>query len=257
MKWFPDKKGLISGLAVAGFGFGATIWVKVAGSWFGLIEKFGVQSVFLWYGIAFTVLVLIGSIWMVDPPKDYKPKGMKEAKKDASSPKNDSEHLGWKEMLGKPNFWLIWLIFIVSGGAGLMVIGTIRLFGIDALATTLGAASISSILTTPNADSIIGIRAIDCSCCDCSFSISVINLLIFSISLADSIFGTTKPSGHTGTIISKSCLKKGVSGAFILTVISQLPKSRFFMAFLTNILAESFSLIVMESSKSNIRESAP
>ena len=35
VKWFPDKKGLITGLAVAGFGFGATIWVKLAGSWFG------------------------------------------------------------------------------------------------------------------------------------------------------------------------------------------------------------------------------
>ena len=35
VKWFPDKKGMITGLAVAGFGFGATIWVKLAGSWFG------------------------------------------------------------------------------------------------------------------------------------------------------------------------------------------------------------------------------
>ena len=35
VKWFPDKKGLITGLAVAGFGFGATIWVKLADSWFG------------------------------------------------------------------------------------------------------------------------------------------------------------------------------------------------------------------------------
>jgi len=35
VKWFPDKKGMITGLAVAGFGFGATIWVKLAGSWWG------------------------------------------------------------------------------------------------------------------------------------------------------------------------------------------------------------------------------
>ena len=34
VKWFPDKKGMITGLAVAGFGFGATLWVKLAGSWF-------------------------------------------------------------------------------------------------------------------------------------------------------------------------------------------------------------------------------
>jgi OFA family oxalate/formate antiporter-like MFS transporter len=37
MRWFPDKKGMITGLAVAGFGFGAMLWVKLAGSWGHLI----------------------------------------------------------------------------------------------------------------------------------------------------------------------------------------------------------------------------
>ena len=55
IKWFPDKKGLITGLAVAGFGFGATIWVKVGGSWFGLVQSLGVQTVFLYYGIALSL----------------------------------------------------------------------------------------------------------------------------------------------------------------------------------------------------------
>lgn len=40
MRWFPDKKGLITGLAVAGFGFGAMGWVKIAGAWFDLIALF-------------------------------------------------------------------------------------------------------------------------------------------------------------------------------------------------------------------------
>jgi MFS transporter, OFA family, oxalate/formate antiporter len=135
MKWFPDKKGLISGLAVAGFGFGATIWVKFAGSWFGLIDKFGVQNVYLYYGIAFAAIVLLGSIWMVDPPKDYTPKGLKQSGKNAkiSEPLAEME---WKKMLTKPSFWATWSIFIFSGMAGLMVIGCIELFGIDALKTT-------------------------------------------------------------------------------------------------------------------------
>ena len=66
VKWFPDKKGMVTGLAVAGFGFGATIWVKSAGSWFGLIDNLnffglgGVQSVFLLYGVIFLFAVLAG-----------------------------------------------------------------------------------------------------------------------------------------------------------------------------------------------------
>ena len=39
MKWFPDKKGLITGLAVAGFGFGALLWIKLAGPWGHLLEN--------------------------------------------------------------------------------------------------------------------------------------------------------------------------------------------------------------------------
>ena len=82
VKWFPDKKGLITGLAVAGFGFGATIWVKLAGSWFGgllnttaLFGLPGVQSVFAIYGVMFLALVLLGSIVMVNPPEGYVPAG--------------------------------------------------------------------------------------------------------------------------------------------------------------------------------------
>ncbi|MBU0756516.1 MAG: OFA family MFS transporter [Nanoarchaeota archaeon] len=140
MKWFPDKKGLISGLAVAGFGFGATIWVKLAGSWFGgllnTVSVFGlpnVQSVFFIYGLAFATMVLVGSIWMVEPPKDFRPKGMKEEKGKKAEKAAKSEDFTWKEMMKMPSFWMTWLIFVFSGMAGLMVIGTIKLFGIDAL----------------------------------------------------------------------------------------------------------------------------
>ncbi len=134
MKWFPDKKGLISGLAVAGFGFGATIWVKVGGSWFGLVQKVGVQSVFLYYGIAFVVMVLVGSIWMVNPPEGYVPAGYTPPESAGNDKKSGVVvDTIWQNMLKKVGFWTIWLIFVFSGMAGLMVIGTIKLFGVDAL----------------------------------------------------------------------------------------------------------------------------
>ncbi|MHB9030759.1 MAG: L-lactate MFS transporter, partial [Candidatus Latescibacterota bacterium] len=134
MKWFPDKKGLVSGLAVAGFGFGATIWVKVAGSWFHLIERFGVQNVFLYYGIAFMALVLLGSLWMVNPPEGYSPRGYAPAgagaAKGASSATMDCT---WQIMLARVQFWTLWLVFAFGAMAGLMVIGNIVLYGRDAL----------------------------------------------------------------------------------------------------------------------------
>ena len=139
VKWFPDRKGMITGLAVAGFGFGATIWVKLAGSWFGgllntthLFGLPGVQSVFLIYGIAFAVLVLLGSTVMINPPEGYVPEGWvpPQPKHDRGTGAVDYEA---RAMLRTPQFYMLWSVFMFSALAGLMVIYCIKLFGIDAL----------------------------------------------------------------------------------------------------------------------------
>jgi OFA family oxalate/formate antiporter-like MFS transporter len=139
VKWFPDRKGMITGLAVAGFGFGATIWVKLAGSWFGgllnttsLFGLPGVQSVFLIYGIVFAVLVLLGSTVMIDPPAGYSPAGWDPALKEAAA-KHNAAGFAPGQMLRTPQFYAIWLVFAACAIAGLMVIYCIQLFGIDAL----------------------------------------------------------------------------------------------------------------------------
>lgn len=139
VKWFPDKKGLITGLAVAGFGFGATIWVKLAGSWFGGLLNTtsvfglpGVQSVFVIYGIALTALVLLGSMVMVNPPEDYLPSGWTPP----VTVNNDHEgavEFRARDMLRTRQFYMLWSVFMFAGISGLMVIYCIKLFGIDAL----------------------------------------------------------------------------------------------------------------------------
>ena len=138
VKWFPDKKGMITGLAVAGFGFGATIWVKLAGSWFGGLlnhaELFGlppVQTVFVIYGIVFAALVLLGSIVMVNPPEDYKPRGWNPEQSQAAV--MGGAGFTPQQMLRTGQFYAIWAVFLSSAIAGLMVIYCIKLFGIDAL----------------------------------------------------------------------------------------------------------------------------
>ncbi|MBL7010252.1 MAG: MFS transporter, partial [Candidatus Marinimicrobia bacterium] len=138
VKWFPDKKGLITGLSVAGFGFGATIWVKLAGSWFGgllnttqLFGLPGVQSVFVIYGFIFALLVLLGSMIMVNPPEGYVPEGWTVNTQNSTS--KNSRDYDSNQMLKTPEFYMIWATFIFSALSGLMVIYCIRLFGVDAL----------------------------------------------------------------------------------------------------------------------------
>ena len=139
VKWFPDKKGLITGLSVAGFGFGATIWVKLAGSWFGgllnttsLFGLPGVQSVFFIYGIVFLVAVLLGSTVMVNPPEGWRPAGWSPA--DALAGGADGQrNYTTAQMVACPQYWGLLAMFTGSALAGLMVIYCIRLYGVDSL----------------------------------------------------------------------------------------------------------------------------
>ncbi|HPO16238.1 MAG TPA: OFA family MFS transporter [Candidatus Hydrogenedentes bacterium] len=172
VKWFPDKKGLITGFAVAGFGFGATLWVKLAGGfksllWIipwdfkGLIALThiaglpGVQSVFLIYGIIFLVLVVLGSLVMINPPAGFKPAGWNPPA--ANTAASGATNLTEREMLSTPQFYLLWLTFMGSAMAGLMVIGCIALFGTDALQAKAGMDAATAKVTAGTAMALFAI----------------------------------------------------------------------------------------------------
>jgi OFA family oxalate/formate antiporter-like MFS transporter len=144
VKWFPDKKGLITGLAVAGFGFGALIWikltqgftfgpVKLSGDWTGL---FGMgwtpNEVWMLYGILFAVIVTLSSLIMINPPEGWLPKGWTPpvAGSGASDGGND---FSAGQMVRTPQFWGLFTTFVFGAIAGLMVIGVISMFGKAAL----------------------------------------------------------------------------------------------------------------------------
>ena len=119
----PDKKGLISGLAVAGFGAGAWIFGQLAGIW---IESMGILPTFMVLGNIFLVAVVLSSLVLVNPPVGLTPEGFKvEAKKTATT-----ADATWKGMLKTKQFWFLWLMFTFGAAAGLMVIGNLKPFGI-------------------------------------------------------------------------------------------------------------------------------
>lgn len=129
MRWFPDRKGMITGVAVAGFGFGALGWIKLAGEWGDLIGRLGLDLTFATYGAVFAVLVLLGSLAMKFPPEGWVPDGFVPPKGADSGIVNYTP----REMLRTPQFHLISLTFAVSAGAGLMAIGLMKLYPVEAL----------------------------------------------------------------------------------------------------------------------------
>ena len=145
MRWFPDHKGMITGVAVAGFGFGALGWVKVAGNWGGLIESVGIAGTFRVYGVAFAVLVILGALTAQMPPDGWLPAGFEPPQAAGAG----GEDFTPREMLRTPQFHLISLTFMVSAGAGLMAIGLMKLYPIEALtASGLPDAEASAIAGT-------------------------------------------------------------------------------------------------------------
>src|SRR3954447_12785584 len=72
VKWFPDRRGLITGIAVGGFGAGALVTAPVAT---GLIQSVGVLPTFSYLGIAYLVVTIISGSFMQNPPDGWKLEG--------------------------------------------------------------------------------------------------------------------------------------------------------------------------------------
>jgi len=120
VKWFPDMRGLITGLAVAGFGAGALVFTPVAKS---LIASQGIMTTFLYLGIIFLIAVVIGAQFMINPPAGYKPEGWNPPTP-TNTPSGAAQKVDftWQEMLKTAQFWLLWLTYFAGCTAGLMII---------------------------------------------------------------------------------------------------------------------------------------
>jgi len=127
VKWFPDLKGFVTGLAVAGFGAGAFIFVKLAGTWGNFIAAYGINGTFLIFGIIFLVSVTVGAMLLSNPPAGWKPAGWNPPQ--TTSTFGKTEDFTQSETIKTSQFWMLWLAFVFSAGAGLMVIGCLKNFG--------------------------------------------------------------------------------------------------------------------------------
>lgn len=133
MRWFPDKKGFITGLAVAGFGFGAMAWVKLAGAWGNLISTIGISSTFSLYGLLLCLMIAVGGFWMRFPPEGWVPEGYHPETNPEAANDAEEKNFSTTEMLRTPQFYLIFATFTFSAAAGLMSIGLMKLYPMEAL----------------------------------------------------------------------------------------------------------------------------
>jgi MFS transporter, OFA family, oxalate/formate antiporter len=118
LKWFPPAKtGMIAGLVVAGFGL-APVYLAPTSEY--LLKHDGLEASMRIYGIAFTVAVCGLSQVLVNPPAGYV-----AASAPGAVSKPAAAGMTPSEIVRTPKFWLLWVIYFIGAGAGLMVISSV------------------------------------------------------------------------------------------------------------------------------------
>ncbi|MBR1570264.1 MAG: OFA family MFS transporter [Bacteroidales bacterium] len=114
VKFFPDKKGLVGGIATATYGLSSVVIPPVANA---LIQRVGVSSSFLILGGVFLAVILVSSLFVVKCPQGYAPQGYVPAKRAAGG----SVDKNWKQMLSDPVFYVMIVMLTCGAFSGLMI----------------------------------------------------------------------------------------------------------------------------------------
>ena len=145
-KWFPDKRGLITGIAVGGFGFGAVITSPMMNRLISGIDDYQAQptKAFIWLGIAYLVVGIIGASVFRNPPEGYTVAGAAKSDGAATAPPAGRDFTQ-KEAMSTPQWYLLTLVLTVSVTAGISLISVaadaatdIASFSVAAAATLVG-----------------------------------------------------------------------------------------------------------------------
>jgi OFA family oxalate/formate antiporter-like MFS transporter len=147
VKWFPDRRGLITGIAVGGFGAGALVTAPIATR---LIEQVGVLRTFAYLGLAYLVVTPVAGWFMRNPPVGWTPEGWTPAAAQVAGRAAREFALG--EALRTRHWWTLWLILFLNVSAGISLISQqAPLFQELAGVTAVVAASMVGIVSIGNA----------------------------------------------------------------------------------------------------------
>ena len=125
IKWFPDRRGMATGLAIMGFGGGAMIGSPLATklmAHFATLTQLGIWQTFVTLAIVYTVFMLIGSLSYRVPPSGWQPAGWVPPVK-AKNTMIAAHHVHLKNAHKTPQFWLLWLVLCMNVSASIGIIG--------------------------------------------------------------------------------------------------------------------------------------
>jgi MFS transporter, OFA family, oxalate/formate antiporter len=117
IKWFPDKRGFITGVAVAGFGGGAFVTAFIAEA---LVSSIGVFSTFAILGVVYLVMVVGSALFMKNPPEGWKPEGWDPDTEEGGGGTDVNYELG--DSLKTWQWYALWALLFLNVTAGIAII---------------------------------------------------------------------------------------------------------------------------------------
>jgi OFA family oxalate/formate antiporter-like MFS transporter len=146
IKWYPDKRGMISGIAVAGFGAGALITAPLAER---LITQVGVSQTFTILGLIYLLAVAGAGLLMKNPPEDYHPVGWQPQASQVAQ--QSGPHHTFKEALHSWQWYGLWSILFLNSVAGISIISQASPMAQELTgASAVAAASLVGIISIGN-----------------------------------------------------------------------------------------------------------
>src|SRR5690349_16101851 len=156
VRWFPDRRGLATGLAAAGYGFGAFFTSFPIDS---MIKSSGYQHTLVVWGIIQGIIGVAAALGLRTPPEDYRPEGYDPAT--VQTEMQAKRSYSPREMLQNPIFYLLFIMMAMMSTSGLMVVSNVGPFakeynvaqvlvmGMAALPLSLTLSRVTNGLTRP------------------------------------------------------------------------------------------------------------
>ncbi|WP_166239741.1 L-lactate MFS transporter [Paenibacillus turpanensis] len=120
VKWFPDRRGLATGLAIMGFGFASFIGGPLMQK---LIMSFGIANTFFILGAIYFIVMLASAMYLSPPPAGWMPAGFQDklntGKKKLQA---DLSQLTANEAVKTRRFWYLWIMLFINVSCGIAVI---------------------------------------------------------------------------------------------------------------------------------------
>lgn len=137
VKWFPDKRGMATGMAIMGFGFAAAIASPLMNY---LINNVGIAATFFILGISYFIIMIGSSLYLSRPPEGWTPEGYNAEEEDDTS-KQDLANMKAKESLKTKRFYYLWIMLFINVTCGIAVISAAKPLAQESIGLSTAAAA--------------------------------------------------------------------------------------------------------------------